>query len=542
MLARTYPGRPGFQVLNLLAAAVGLAFLYSCASPSGYQRSGGGLFRSAPAMPPPVLDTVQVHELRGTATVQLGTQRLPLKAESEINENQPVQVGARSNLRLAIGQRALLDLGPGSRVVIHKLPRDGKGEERETWLRLEQGYLRVVWSDEKGDTPMEVSFGRWAAVIGAGEHFFDSRGSAASACSTSGAMRLSGVPEWTPRSLSEPCVTLEPNHAPVEIALREKDWNTLRTKRRLQPTLARAADQQATQAVASLKRDGIRQVAWKPATSPGAFSADRLVPAPPSAVTTFSTHTPPVIQIPADPLPMTPRAQAVAVAPPSPAIVVTHPEPVRVLAPEDVPTVESSHVVMAAPHQPTPAVVAPLYDPAEAQALLDSAPTAAGPMATEQPTPVAAPTLKWTEDLQTDTASLSPVTVAPPEPAVMTPEPAAVTATTPDPAAQIAYSPEPTEALAPMVETPVVAPPPASDRAEWIVNVATYASPELAQQHAQQLVAQDFKATVRPETVRGRSSYRVVIEGIPSEAAAQSAVADLGTRWGVRSAWAMRKR
>jgi hypothetical protein len=74
------------------------------------------------------------------------------------------------------------------------------------------------------------------------------------------------------------------------------------------------------------------------------------------------------------------------------------------------------------------------------------------------------------------------------------------------------------------------------------VNVATYAAPEMAQQHAQQLIAQNFKANVRQETVRGRSSYRVVIEGLPTEAAAQAAVADLGTRWGVRSAWAMRKR
>ena len=541
MLARTYPGRPGFQALKLLAAAVGLVFLYSCASPGGYHRSSGGLFTPAPTMPPPVLDTVQVHELRGTATVQVGTQRLPLKAESEINENQPVQVGARSNLRLAIGQRALLDLGPGSRVVIHKLPRDGKGEERATWLRLEQGYLRVVWSDDKGDTPMEVSFGRWAARIGAGEHFFDSRGTTASACSTSGAMRLSGVPEWTPKSLSEPCVTLEPHHAPVEIALLEKDWNTLRTKRRLQPTLARAANQQATRAVARLERDGIRPVAWKPAASPGSFSADRLVPTSPSTVTTFSAHTPPVIQIPAEPLPMTAPAPAVAFAPPSPAIVVTQPEPVPVLAPEDVPTVEPSQVVMAAPAQPV--AVAP-YDPAEAQALIDSAPTAAGPMTTESAVPVAAPTLKWTEDIQADTANLQPVTTAPAETAVITsPEPVTttVTVTEPVPAAQVAYSPEPTDALPPAVEAPV-APPQEGDRAEWIVNVATYASPELAQQHAQQLIAQNFKATVRPETVRGRSSYRVVIEGIPSEAAAQSAVADLGTRWGVRSAWAMRKR
>lgn len=506
MPTRTFPGRP---VLHLLAVGAGLTLLYSCAAP-GYHRAGG-LFTPAPSQPPPVLDIVQVHELRGSATVQSGAQRQPLKAESEIHENQPVQVGSRSTLRLAIGQRALLDLGPNSRFVIHKLPRDGKGEERATWLRLEQGYLRVVWSDDVGDTPMEVSFGRWAARIGAGEHFFDSRGDKASACSTSGTMRLSGVPEWTPRSLSEPCVTLEPHHSPVEIALREKDWDTLRTKKRLQPTLARAATEQATQAVARLNKEGVRPVSWKPATSPGAFSADRLVTPPPSTVTTYSQHTPPVIQIPAQ------TPQDIAYAPPTPAVVdESRPASVRVIAPEDIPTVDTSD---------------------------------------QQVVAAAAPTLKWTENLETDTSNLQPVAAPPAETASM--DPASVpAATSSESAVQVtAFNTPPqeedstsagVELAAPVASAPVAELPGSNGSegggAEWIVNVATYAAPDLAQQHAQQLIAQNFNATVRHETVRGRSSYRVVIEGLNTEAAAQSAVADLGTKYGVRSAWAMRKR
>ena len=74
--------------------------------------------------------------------------------------------------------------------------------------------------------------------------------------------------------------------------------------------------------------------------------------------------------------------------------------------------------------------------------------------------------------------------------------------------------------LAPPIEPPSPAP------AEWIVNVATYPSIESAEQHVQQLIAQNYAASVRHETVRGRSSYRVVIEGIPSEVAAQSATED----------------
>ena len=80
------------------------------------------------------------------------------------------------------------------------------------------------------------------------------------------------------------------------------------------------------------------------------------------------------------------------------------------------------------------------------------------------------------------------------------------------------------------------------DRPEWIINVATHASYEDAQRHVEQLKSTGFMATVRQETVRGRASHRVVIESLPSEAAAKSALANLSKRYGIESAWVMRKR
>lgn len=511
MSARSRSRHPGSQALAVLGGIVGLALLHSCAAP-GHRSHSMGRLAHDPPLPAPVLDTVRVHELRGSATVQSGTQRQPLRADAEVHENQPVQVGSRSSLRLALGQRAVLDLGPNSRLVVHKLPRDGKGEERATWLRLEQGYLRVLWSDERGDTPMEISFGRWAARLGPGEHFFDSSDDRASACSTSGTMNLSGVPEWTPRSLSEPCVTLAAHHAPVEIALREKDWETLRTKRRLQPTLARAAQKQASEAVARLEREGISAVAWKSATTKGAFSGDRLVDDAPAKSATYFPHTPPVIQIPAP----APAQETLAALPEAAPVVYVVTEPVDVIRPEDVPTATAEAPVTVA----------------TAATLIEADPPAAG---------VVAPSLKWTEDLHTDPASLQPVTAVAPaaEPApVETVTAIPVTAAT---ATEVAVPPSDVALATPAL--PDLPPLPADGSgAEWIVNVATYVEPETARHHAEQLIALNYQATVRPETVRGRSSYRVVIEGLPTEAAAQSAVADLGTRYGVRSAWAMRKR
>jgi hypothetical protein len=90
---------------------------------------------------------------------------------------------------------------------------------------------------------------------------------------------------------------------------------------------------------------------------------------------------------------------------------------------------------------------------------------------------------------------------------------------------------------------PAPAPPPENlDRPEWIVNVATYADVDLARQHAQRLVGEGFKAAVREEKVRGRSSFRVVIESLSTESAAQSALTHLADQYGERAAWVMRKR
>jgi cell division protein FtsN len=80
------------------------------------------------------------------------------------------------------------------------------------------------------------------------------------------------------------------------------------------------------------------------------------------------------------------------------------------------------------------------------------------------------------------------------------------------------------------------------DRPEWIVNVATYADVDLARRHAQRLATEGFEAAVREEKVRGRSSYRVVIESLSTESAAQSALTHLADRDGERAAWVMRKR
>ena len=76
---------------------------------------------------------------------------------------------------------------------------------------------------------------------------------------------------------------------------------------------------------------------------------------------------------------------------------------------------------------------------------------------------------------------------------------------------------------------------------EWIVNVATHSSLESAEFQAAQLRSRNLPASIRRETVRGRTAYRVVVDGLATEQAANGVVRTLVSDLGVRQAWVFRK-
>lgn len=127
----------------------------------------------------------------------------------------------------------------------------------------------------------------------------------------------------------------------------------------------------------------------------------------------------------------------------------------------------------------------------------------------------------------------TPARSASPEPVPATPTPAPTPAPAAAPAAP--RSGEQTAALAPLVPEPPSGP-------EWIINVLTVADPALAEQHVRTLTAAGYPAELRPETVRGRSSFRVIIPRVNSEQAAGRIVQLLADKMGYPSAWALQKR
>jgi hypothetical protein len=62
---------------------------------------------------------------------------------------------------------------------------------------------------------------------------------------------------------------------------------------------------------------------------------------------------------------------------------------------------------------------------------------------------------------------------------------------------------------------------------QWLVNVASYPTIDAAKDHARMLVKQKLRAGVREQALPDRMSYLVVIEGYPTEEAAETAAIDL---------------
>lgn len=631
---------PSSPALRLCSALLALAsvLLTSCAAP------GGAVTRSSsrPSIPAEPIERLTVAEVRGKAWMQRDGRALGLKTGDAIAENQPIQVGSRSTLRLQLGERAQFELAPSSRLVVHRLPREGRGDVRATWLRLEQGYLRILWDGAVMDPPMQISFGIWAARLRPGEYFFDTRERVAAACAADGSMRLSGVPEWTPQQPMQECLRLEARKRPLAIVMSDAQWSAVRAQRRLHPTLARAARAQSSAAIARLEREQVRS----PGPRPPQPDAPALARAPRAAVR------PPVATAPRTPIPAArpsrqaaddasrdrtaeeligeaeqirnaPRPATPAPRPPDPVMPAPAPSlalgstpPVASLpalpAPTRPPPVPAPPPVPVPPPAPEPAQEAPptyaqhtppvIVIPAEPEPLpapdpvADEAPiVVVEPPRTRHTPPVIVVPVEPEPEPEAPVPEPEPLPSAPPTVAMAAPPPPPPVAHTP-PVITIPSEPEPTQIAPPPVAQPeapsssielatqsaVVIPPstqpPTSDAAprargptppsvpldvamysvaampdkigasesalivpptishepassQWIVNVASYAALEPAQEHARMLVGQKLRAGVREQALPDRMSYLVVIEGFATEEAAETAAIDLETHF-----------
>lgn len=77
---------------------------------------------------------------------------------------------------------------------------------------------------------------------------------------------------------------------------------------------------------------------------------------------------------------------------------------------------------------------------------------------------------------------------------------------------------------------------------EWLINVVSVSDPVDAERHRRRISAKGYRTSLRTELVRGRPSYRVVVDGLENAEAADSAVQLLSSQLGYTAAWILHKR
>ncbi|TDU30734.1 cell division septation protein DedD [Panacagrimonas perspica] len=443
-----------------------------------------------PEIPPGVDQTparvLEIKRVFGGVGVQRGGRTEALRPGFLVFNQERVVLSARARADLALsryGDIGIASSGDGlGALSLERLPTSSWAPDLETRLKLERGLLRVHWARSGADWPLHVLMDRWAARLGNGDFLFRNDERGILVCNVAGSLELSGAADGKPLEIARgTCTRILPGGAAQAATLVAADWMEL-------------------------------QVAILP-------SDDDAV-AQPSVVVSPATRPPTMAdQVPIVSPPLPPDPEAVTLTE-NPAPVSEAAAPVATVEITEVAPVETAEI--APPVAPTPPATPELVQ----------APVPAAP---------AVPALP-----EVPAATVAAVVVPAPVPASVAEPQAAAAEATPPPATDPAPEAPSTGTVVGKGESPTAAASagaqPESTGPEWIVNVMTVTDPELAKQHQAVLTRAGYPATVRMETVRGRSSYRIVISGIGSEQGARRTAQLLASKMGYSGAWPLQKR
>ncbi|HKY91851.1 MAG TPA: hypothetical protein VJM11_12460 [Nevskiaceae bacterium] len=200
---------------------------------------------SAPSAPPfSVPRVLTVDKIEGTVRIKRGTTTVTAKPGTLVHESESLQLESRSKARLSIGDQTVIDLGPSTRLRVLQLGREDGGGMAN--LRLDYGYLRMVWADPDGkrDRPAAISFGSWAAMVSSGEFFFDVQKGRARACGVAGDLVFASTGGNTPKRLNGACTDLPAGKQPLTTPA-PLEWQAMRDQFTLRPDLSRAVPKEA---------------------------------------------------------------------------------------------------------------------------------------------------------------------------------------------------------------------------------------------------------------------------------------------------------
>ncbi|HEX4871806.1 MAG TPA: hypothetical protein VFV27_05770 [Nevskiaceae bacterium] len=183
---------------------------------------------------------LRVEALEGEAHLERQGQRLPLSAGISVLERDRLVTGedVRTRLSLRLGRQGLVELGPLASLRVERLPFASHADDLRTVLRLDQGFLRMVWQRPAFNTdwPLFLQVGPHQLQPVSGEFFVQDEEGRLAACVAAGELRLTPAGAATAATLMpEACHRLSAPMASVE---RDPDqWFDVRQALHLPPWL-----------------------------------------------------------------------------------------------------------------------------------------------------------------------------------------------------------------------------------------------------------------------------------------------------------------
>ena len=415
---------------------------------------------------------LRIQELQGKAELQRGGRSQSAAEGGVLQADDTLVLAAGARAALKLGRHGLVEVGPGASVQIERLPFATYAADLRTVLRLQQGYLRVIWKQPPLDInwPLFVYVDTDSANLITGEYFFEKSGDRRALCSAEGDLSLTGPGHSEGTKVeADSCWIVAPGVAGLRKAVDMDDWVAVRQGR----ALGRVAEAPKT------------AVAAAPAPMPAS-------PPPVVATTTPAAEKP--AEKPAD------KPQ------PSPAVTVAGSSP------------NASSVPGAlAAAQPT----LPVYTPKPST-------EPPKPATSASPTPSTLPAYKPSPAPSTSAPALNPNPAPLPTYKPATPPPAAVVAEAPKPASVPASVP-----------TPKPAATQSGSGGRWAVNVASVPDRASAQKELAKLGKAGFAGGIAEADVKGKTWYRVQVQGLPNKEEADDIAKQLKSA-GYAAAWVIK--
>lgn len=171
------------------------------------------------------------------------TARQPLSAEPEIlrfgvalQPQDRVITGLRGQVDIDIDRHGFLELGPSARLALERVPFASYARDLRTQLRLEEGYLRVVWKHPglSQEWPIVIDFSSFRVHLTRGEFFFQHRDDRVLLCIAEGAVSVTSAVQSSPVALpAAACYRLLPGAAPIPVAQSDSVFIDVREQRDL---------------------------------------------------------------------------------------------------------------------------------------------------------------------------------------------------------------------------------------------------------------------------------------------------------------------